>query len=54
MMTTETTIEEPKEFCPTCRRELLASALDQHLFCPECGFRPDLDLPKPQADNNNA
>ena len=54
MMVTETTIEEPKEFCPTCRRELLASALDRHLFCPECGFRPDLDNPRKEGDRADA
>lgn len=54
MMATETTVEEPKEFCPTCRRELLASALDHHLFCPECGFRPDLDKPRQEGDRADA
>lgn len=54
MMTTEAPIEDPKQFCPTDRHELLASALDQHLFCPECGFRPDLDNPPQEASRPNA
>ncbi len=49
-MTTEETTEEPKKLCPMDNRELLASALDGHLFCPECGHQPP---PVVKVDNDN-
>lgn len=53
-MTTETINREPEDLCPKCLKKLMESALDAHLFCPECGFQPRVDSVLPVDEGEDA